>query len=320
MTPSIEHGAAAVAAFFAARGEALPPCTARLLEAPNGERLVVEYAFGGGESASGGQPGAVIGKCYADDAGARSFRVMRALRAALAEAGPLPLTIPEPLWYDAQGRCLLQEKVLGQPLAEVALGPGAAHALALAGEALAALHGLQLPFELPRRLLDHAHELMRPHPLVLAEAFPAWRSRIRRLLDAMVDGETRWVGEVTPVPLHRDFHLRQMFLVDGRIALIDWDLFGFGDPALDIGNFLMVLRTRFGERAAPLIEAFVDGYQRGGNGAAVERAGIYEALSYLRRACKHSRLGGDGWRERAEGMLAAAEATLESNCQGAEIS
>lgn len=320
MTPCVDHGTAAVAAFFAARGAALPPYTARLLEAPNGERLVVEYTLAGSQPASGGQPGAVIGKCYADDAGARSFRVMRALRAALADAGPVPLTIPEPLWYDAQGRCLVQEKVLGQPLAEAALGPGAAHALTLAGKALAALHGLQLPFAPPRHLLDHVHELMRPHPLRLAEALPAWRSRIRRLLDAMVDGETRWAGAVTPVPLHRDFHLRQMFLVDGRIALIDWDLFAFGDPALDIGNFLMVLRTRFGERAAPLIEAFVDGYQRNGNGAAVERAGIYEALSYLRRACKHCRLGGDGWHDRSEEMLAAAEAVLESNCQGAEIS
>ncbi|MBI2276829.1 MAG: aminoglycoside phosphotransferase family protein [Dechloromonas sp.] len=319
MTLSVDHGAAAVAACFTARGEAPPQCSARLLEAPNGERLVVEYALAAGETASGMQPAAVIGKCYADGTGARTFRVMREVQAALAGAGPLPLTIPEPLWYDAQRRCLVQEKVLGQPLAEVAVGAEATHTFALAGEALAALHVLKLPPERPRRLLDHVQELMRPHPLVLAEALPAWRGRIRRLLDTMADGELRFAGEVTPVPLHRDFHLRQMFLVDRHIALIDWDLFAFGDPALDVGNFVMVLRTRLGPRATPSIQAFADGYRRRGSREVVERAGIYEALNYLRRACKYCRLGGDAWRERSEEMLVAAEAALESNRQGAGI-
>lgn len=320
MTLSIDHGAAAVAACFAARGEAPPHCSARLLEAPNGERLVVEYALAASQPASGAPPAAVIGKCYADDTGARTFRVMQALRAALADAGPLPLTIPEPLWYDAPRRCLVQEKVLGQPLSAVVAGAEAGRALALAGEALAALHALKLPWERPRCLLDHVLELMRPHPLLLAEAFPAWRGRIRRLLEAMVDGATRLAGAVAPAPLHRDFHLRQMFVVDGQIALIDWDLFAFGDPALDVGNFVMVLRTRFGERAAPSIQAFVDGYRRAGSREVLERAGLYEVLSYLRRACKHYRLGGEAWRERSEAMLAAAEAAWESNRQGAEIS
>jgi aminoglycoside phosphotransferase (APT) family kinase protein len=311
MSPSLEDGAAAVAAWLEARG--MPPGagSGRLLEPPNGERLVAEYEIG---------QASVIGKGYRDDTGARTFAVMRSLRAALGGAQAGPLTIPEPLWYDAPRRCLLQEKVSGAPLADLARGEDCARALALAGEALAALHALALPQEAPKRLQDHLRELIRPHPLALAEAVPAWRARIEALLGALGRSEASFAGCVQPAALHRDFHLRQMFLTEGRIALIDWDLFAFGDPALDVGNFLMYLRTGLKARAQAASDAFLEGYLRRGEAGVAQRAPTYTALNYLRRACKHYRLAEAGWRERSAAMLAAAEASLESTCLGAEAS
>jgi aminoglycoside phosphotransferase (APT) family kinase protein len=178
------------------------------------------------------------------------------------------------------------------------------------GAALAELHALPLPAERVSGFGEHLRELIRPHPLALAEALPYLRDRIEAVLAEMEGLARLREAAVDPVPLHRDFHLGQLFLGDdGRVWLIDWDLFGWGDPLLDVGNFLMVLETRAGDRAPLCREAFLDGYGARG-GADAEGVELYAAFNFLRRACKHFRLGGGDWTVQACSMLERAEQRL----------
>ena len=300
-------GARTVAAYLLASGQAGQPWQARLLS--DGERQVVEYR--------GARPAdALVAKVYPDDGGARAFAALGALDAALrAHAGPVALAVPAALHYDPVRRCLLQSRVDGIPFRVLAAGPlpEAVRAMRRAGLALAQLHALRVPAAgAALRLSDHLRDLMRPHPIGLARALPHQAPRVAHLLSRFVRLQAGWAPLQAPSPIHRDLHLGQMFLCGAQVAVIDWDAFGAGDAAVDVGNLLMVLDTRTGARSAPLAEAFCSAYQDGGGRARPERVPVYRALACLRRACKHARLRRGAWQDDVHAMLAAAERHLES--------
>jgi aminoglycoside phosphotransferase (APT) family kinase protein len=301
MSPSLEQGAAAVLDLFQGAGGPRPVLRSRLLDTPNGERLVAEFSLGGSAP--------VIAKCYADETGSRSFRIMAAVGAALGRHA-CALAVPAPLGYDAARRCLVQTRAAGTPYLELAGTASFLPALRRAGEALAELHDLPLAEGEEKRLADHVAELIRPHPRELARRLPRYAARIEALLRALEGAESRLARDVAPRPLHRDFHLRQLFLDGQRVWLIDWDLFARGDPALDLGNFLMYLETRLDADHQVAIEAFLDGYFSRAHDDVYPRIAPYKALNYLRRASKHCRLDQPGWPGRAAQMLERAEACL----------
>jgi aminoglycoside phosphotransferase (APT) family kinase protein len=231
---------------------------------------------------------------------------MRDVRAALAALPARVLALPEALWYDPARRCLVQPRVPGVPFADLAGTAAFEHALARAGEGLAELHDTDALGGEPRHLPDHLRELIRPHPSDLGEAVPEFRVAVRRLLAGFARAEAG-IGAVAPATIHRDFHLRQLFLDESRVWLIDWDLCARGDPALDVGNFLMYLEVRMGERSEQPAAAFLQGYFRRAPESRRPRIALYKGLNYLRRACKTVRLGGPTWREQAGMLLGRAE-------------
>lgn len=301
MSLSLEQGAAAALQVLRPAG-AGGRWQSRLLDTPNGERLVAEISL------EGSAP--VIAKCYADDTGARTQRLMQALTAALARQQAPVLAAPAALGYDAARRCLVQSRAGGVPFLDLAGTREFLPALSLAGEALADLHGLSLAEGEAKRLADHVAELMHPHPQELGRLLPAEQTRIEALLAALAAAECRLAGNVEPRPLHRDFHLRQLFRDGGRVWVIDWDLYARGDPALDVGNFIMYLETRLDADVQVSIEAFLDGYFSRAAEGIYPRIAFYKALNYLRRACKHCRLAQPGWAAKAAQMLERAEACL----------
>ena len=154
---------------------------------------------------------------------------------------------------------------------------------------------------------------MRPHPLALAEREPEFRPAIEAILAAVRAAAN---GSVPAAPLHRDFHLRQIFFEPGRTWLIDLDLFGLGDPALDVGNFTVYLKTHLLQSAVPsAIQAFLTGYFDSGSNAADDmlrvRVPAYQALTYLRMACKHYRLQQVSWRDKVRRYLRDSAACFE---------
>ena len=116
---------------------------------------------------------------------------------------------------------------------------------------------------------------------------------------------------------HNDFYDDQMLVLpDGRIALVDFEEAGPGDPLLDVGNFLAHLRwaSRFGrlgrgEASGKTHELF--------RSAALERFGwrerdlaLREAVCLFRICTNTIRHPQQDWRRRLLGGLSLVEETL----------
>lgn len=303
MSFDLAQGADALLAFLG-RAEATG-WDARLLGEVPDARAVVEYRF----ADAGGL--ALVGKFYADDTGQRTFRAMRELDATLArEPGRPLLRLPTPLFYDPRRRFLAQPLVEGTPYPTLLGGDDFRAPLRLAGQALALLHRLRVRVGRTAWLRDHLRQLIHPHPRVLCQRWPEYRAAVEALLAGLAERERAWLGLIEGTPIHRDFHLRQLFHDQGRVCLIDWDLFARGDAALDVGNFLVYLETHLGEQAAACSAAFLDGYCANHAGSVLERVPVYKAFTYLRLACKRVRLGGNDWHGRVWHLLRRAEQSL----------
>ena len=271
-------------------------------------RTVVDYAFFQGNALAAP---AAVAKFYSDASGTRAYAAMRALDRALAQHSGARLAIPAALFYDARQRLLVQMRVEGESLDSLARGPRAVEALHLVGLALADLHRLPLPAGQPLHLRAHLADLVRPHPLLLHEHAQNLGPPALALLDALLATEAAIDLPMIAAPIHRDVHLRQLFLGQGRVWLIDWDLFAYGDPALDVGNFSVYLLTHLNAGGAHAVHAFLAGYAEGGGGAALARAPLYAAFTYLRLACKRARLKQPGWSAAAATLLATGLRVLE---------
>ncbi len=280
---------------------------ARLLAAGAG-RTVVDYCF---FHAPGRAVQTAIAKFYPDAGGERAYATMRALGDLLARRPNALLAVPQALLYDAEQRLLLQNRVEGESLGALAAGPHAGQALHQVGAALAELHRLPLPGGSTLRLHDHISSLIRPHPRALGEYAPELAMPAQTLLEALVLAETAIDVRAIAAPIHRDVHLRQLFLGQKRVWLIDWDLFAHGDPALDVGNFCVYLLTHIAEGGSRAVSAFVAGYAQAGDAAVIGRAPLYAAFTYLRLACKRVRLQQPGWQTAATRLIMSGLRVLE---------
>jgi aminoglycoside phosphotransferase (APT) family kinase protein len=282
-------------------------CATRVLGEEPGQRLVIEYRL---------QPHGpvVVGKFYADRSGQSAYRALRGLDRVLArELGPSVLSLPKALFYDPDARFLAQQRVAGIPYPDLLGEADIRPFFERAGEALAVLHRQRVRVGRTVWLEDHLRDLIHPHPRHLARRWPEYEPMVTALLHTMTERERAWRAEIEPVPLHRDFHLRQLFFEAGQVGLIDWDLFARGDPALDVGNFLVYLQTHL---AAPLADraraAFVAGYGLHQVGASLPRVRFYQAFTYLRLACKSARRQAEGWYEQTWELLRTAARYLQS--------
>ena len=288
---------------------AAEPTQRCLSDSPDGRR-VVELRFRPRDRTC--KDVRLIAKQFAGDTGAATFEAMKALEAAVAPAtaSGAPLSVPRALFYAPALRTLGLEPAPGRPYRELADHSCFTEHLRLAGAALAELHALDVPALRRTRVEDHIRDLMRPHPRALAAQLPEHARAVDRVVRLLRDAERRVRDTIPQVPVHRDFHLGQLFRAGDRVCMIDWDFLALGDPALDLGNFSVYLGTRVPHAAARGWRAFVAGYTSRAGTAALERVPRYEALTYLRLACKRARLRPDGWRDDVGHMLRLAEARL----------
>lgn len=258
----------------------------------------------------------VIAKWYGDAMGSATFALMQSLDVQLEAIKGGVLAAPHPLFYDQEARMLVQQAVPGKPYQDLLTHPRYRHYLRQAGQALARLHRLPGVAAMPaKRIEDHMQELMHPHPRILAEALPELQARINGLMAAMLSIEATWGANGTTAWLHRDFHIGQLFYGQGRVWVIDWDLAAYGDPALDVGNFLHNLDKHMAGQAPAGRAAFIEGYLEDGDAAAVQRSALYEGLTCLRRACKAFRQQRPGWRMDVARLIGTGEQCL-SRLQG----
>lgn len=249
--------------------------------------------------------GRVVLKRYDTSDGPATVAVMRRLQRALARRGELRLAVPMVTGFDPATRVMTQREAPGRLLLPLLRGRGRARGLAAAADALVALHGCRTRIGPVTGIADHIADLIHPHPRLVARALPDVAPRIRAIVAGLL-ADTAMPAIARPI--HRDVHARQMLLDGSRVWLVDWDLAAMGDPALDVANFRVYLRTHLddGERAAA---QFFDHYVRH-DPAIHRRLPLLEAFTYLRLVCKIWRLRPPGWYPRLRGHLRSAERLL----------
>ena len=200
-------------------------------------------------------------KTFADQRGAGIHHLMLRLWEQ-AQREPDFFVIARPVAYDEGIKTIWQEGLNGAPLAD-ALNEGSCRELMRAvGRGLAALQRSNIECAVSITLDDHLAEVKKKADKLMA-AFPHLRdllsSLTQRLSTTMPDSQS-W----SPRVIHGDFHLRQLLLSDGRIALFDFDELAAGDALQDLANFIADLPAYdFNAQLRRRIEtALLEGWQQ----------------------------------------------------------
>ena len=171
------------------------------------------------------------------------------------------LRIPRVIAYSESHRALFLEPIAGRRIADLddAKWPDGFRRF---GSALAALHSLPVPDDLPafRRLdIDRLHKAAE----VIAQARPDVARLARKLVQELCERRTALTDE--SVCLHGDAHPKNGIHQEDSVALIDLDQAGTGAAAADVGSLLAALcyyrRSRLLSRAdeVNLAAAFLRG-------------------------------------------------------------
>jgi hypothetical protein len=256
----------------------------------------------------------VIGKVLRPEVGEEIFAKMQQLWAhGFARGSQDGISMPEPLGYIPSLCLLLQEEVLGTPLKEL-FKQGIIekeHSQHLA-RTLVKLHTLPM---MPGRLFTVRDHLARCHPKYefLSLACPELTHAVYHIVDKAYGIELEF-GDIQRAAIHGDFHPGQVHMQNGYAWLIDFDTLNHSDPAADLGNLLVFLKSK--ARKSPVILEFIqtliEEYFSVMDRQIAERLPMYEGLTYLRRACKCLRLQKEGWRQRARQLVESGVASIDT--------
>lgn len=182
----------------------------------------------------------LYGKTYCFDEGEFAWRRVQSLwQSEARREGRLSLS--RPLAYQAQIKTLWQCGMEGRTLNEYEVGSRHFNELlAKAGSTVAELHRTTLataPLVTPGIIaskLEAAAELV-------GRFRPARREELRSIVGKL-NRDREGAGPVAT--LHGDLHLKNLFVSEDRIVLLDLDNLCSGDPLLDLGSFIASLHFR----------------------------------------------------------------------------
>ena len=216
-------------------GSRLRVAAIRVTRHKPGRRCLVEYDLEV-EREGAVEALTVIGKLRVHRFGKSGYRMLSALRqAGFDEASPDGISVPEPIGVVPAFRMWLQRKAAGRSASQL-LKPGETALARRIAEAARKLHTRRVPVENHHRMADELRILGDCLGKV-ASAEPPLRSRCHRLQKASEQlGAT--LSEPSTAGIHRDFYADQVLVDDGRLVILDFDLYCSGDPGLDPGNFL----------------------------------------------------------------------------------
>jgi len=255
---------------------------------------------------------AFYGKAYRAGLGRDAFAILRQLAASDAVARG-SLRIPMPYAWDSERDIVWQEMLPGRSFSKDARALDLAAVAAPVAEALAAFHtapldlgpGLGLVTELAALAVSSRK---------IERAYSSLAQRVRALRETL-EHKAAILPPVPPTPVHGSFKSSHIFDAGGRIAFIDFDGAGIGDPAYDVGRFLAHLAVAGLNSKADAatiglaVEAFAAAYGRSVPwGWPEERVRWYTAallLSSQAYKCVKRMVP-----DRVEAILAAAESQL----------
>jgi hypothetical protein len=222
-----------------------------------GRRCVIEYDVRVERPGSPRERVQLIGKVRARRFGNEGYRMLDAVWNAGFDAHSADgVSVPEPVGVLPRLQMWVQRKAAGREATSELCGPGGIALARRIAEAAHKLHTAGVSSERSHVMADELR-VLRSHLPRAADARPALRGRIERLLDAC-DQLGAGIDPAELCGIHRDFYPAQV-LVDGhRLFLLDFDLYCRGDPALDIGNFsghLLELAVRQPADARRFLEA-----------------------------------------------------------------
>ena len=243
----------------------------------------------------------------------RSTKAAANQRIAEAAMARGAFRVPKMLLHEPEREAMAFEWLAGH---EVELGPGCE------------LHYRRLGQELRVFQEDPAALDLKTH--MLADEFEVlakWRAKVRTAVEELPAGwddvHARLAEAARTLPgaelglAHRDLHDRQVHAVDGRVALLDFDLLCRADSALDPANLRAhlawrVLQELHGARADSVRAAqaaFLEGLARSGTRGFEARLAFWSAAALLRIALVY-RLR-PRWAGRVQALIALAEQHLE---------
>jgi len=207
-------------------------------------------------------PESFYGKVYAQEDARVLYAQMQSLWDWARQHAP-ELRLAQPLGCDPRHNVLWQASPGGEPLLEVLDGCDVPALLRRVAAAMAALHRCPLQPERRWRLDEETAKLRRAHA-ALSRFHPELRPRIESVVGGLLAVAPAEAERL--VPVHGDFHCNQVLVHDERVAVIDFDLFGMGDPLLDVGRFLSRFRAhmhgKLGEEEVLQAQrAFVSAYE-----------------------------------------------------------
>jgi aminoglycoside phosphotransferase (APT) family kinase protein len=250
-------------------------------------RCLIEYdlVINGGGGASSAIT--LLGKARAKATDEATFALTRQLwQSAFDKHAADGVHIPEPIGLIPAFHMYLQEKVDGRLVCDLlpgTAGPWLARRVAVA---LLKLHASDV--SPPRQYtMENELNILRTRLRLVAHSHPHWAERVERVVAAC----ERLAASFTPnepKPVHRDFYPGQVLIHGETITLLDFDLTAWGDPALDVGNYLAhvtELSLRVARDAAAFREhesAFESHYRDGQPGVSSKSIVIYTTLSLAR--------------------------------------
>ena len=187
----------------------------------------------------------VVVKMFTDAGQARSRRQFSG-QERFAAAG----LAPEPLWYDRYPHGLPRQILVYRWVDGDALRLSDRRHQAALAEAAARIHGAGAG----------AAQRFSPHPFNLLTFWQIWQAGEAPLREwvsgasaplltellallwsaahRMLDAALPLLGETPPAPVHGELAAENGLFHRGRALLLDWELFGLGDPAQEIARFL----------------------------------------------------------------------------------
>ncbi len=210
---------------------------------PHAGYMEVESAVHAANAVTRGAEVDAVVKFYLDTGQARSRRQFDGMQLA----APLGLA-PAPLWVDRIPEGLARPVLIYHWAEGDALDPADPSTLDALAASVATLHradvqalrrfsprpvNLDFYWRLERGSIQRTRAWL-PEHLAIAAAFGQLADTATQLVETALPH----FGQTPPAPVHGDLRLDHALLHRGQAMLLDWEMFGIGDPALDCARFL----------------------------------------------------------------------------------
>lgn len=254
----------------------------KILKYKTGKHCVIQYWLNNADVSP--VPGTVIGKLYRDRRSENRYRDLQALweTANATEIQGWKLGLPKPLALIKELGMLVQEVVPGKLFTSYSENDDVNKAIELIAKNMAVLHQLPIESGEKKTIAQHIEKYCRPGVHLLVKENPEFATIIANIQNRLVNDAG--LSRAPFCPSHGDMGLAQVFINQNQAYFIDFDGFCLTHPALDIGNFLIALKTYYPAQFIFLEKIFIDHYLKLSSREMLAGLPQYKAFAYLRRA------------------------------------